>query len=310
MLSCFENFIGIDKITTPNAKSELYLTNLGFNLKKMKSGADLPDETALQFTERMLEQAYLFCKNDLLHHIPSVLWNGIIDTQVMPNFSDTYTTYFAGERGITVRKFSNDRFPLRGFRISKIYVKGNDTVNGKIVKIIDGANTVLLPAIDLVAGETYVIDNVDYTVKSEKFSVVMDFTDVQGASPITFLSYCGGCSNWNNIDKYEVQSAYGIALDFTYECRGERIMCQILPYLKYAILYRCGIEILNEFEASDRVNFFAIHKAEWREKNLKLWQEMYEKELKLKLSSISNVVRNIDNGCFSNKRFDITEPIP
>lgn len=302
-MNCLTNYIGIDPVTTPNPSSGLFLTQLGFTLRKIKATADLPDETPLQFAQRMVDQAAMFCVNDMLHHIPSVLWNNVIDTKIMPNFTDKYTDYFAGERGVTVRKYSYDKYPLRGFRLSKIHVRGNDTVSSKVVKIIDGAATVSLPPIDLVAGETTSID-LNYVVKNEAFSVVMDFSDVRGAVPTTFFHTCVPCTH-NAAVAYEIQSAYGIAVDFAFECREERILCAVLPYLRFAILYRTGIEILQAIEANDRVNFFAIHKAEWREKNLALWQKNYQDELRRKLSAISNTVRCIDYACFSDKRFTV-----
>lgn len=309
MYSCLENFIGVDK-TIAISKSGLYLTTLGFTLKKMKSVTpDLAVLTPLDFANEMLERAAMFCQDDILHHVPSVLFNNVIEQVVMPNFLNTYQPYFSGERGVKVRKFSLDRFPLRGFKISKIHVKGNDTVAGKTVKIIDG-NTVTIFTIDLVAGETYTIENVDYSVKNESFEVVMDFSNVQAANPTEFLAYCGSCSgSWKNIDKFEIQSAYGISVDFTYECRDERIFCQILPYVKYALLYRTGIEVLQEMQASDRVNFFTIHKQDWVEKSLEKWQKEYETSLTKHLSQISRLVRNIDHCCFESKRYQVFETI-
>lgn len=322
-MDCYKDFIGIrsqraDQSPNPlPCKSNLFIEDLaGFSLKRVADFADY--ESAYDLIKRKAEWACKVVTDDVLNNIGYLQTNNLINMRVASPFLDIYNDYFIGERGFKVKKYFWERQTLSTFRITKIYIKCNDTIENKVIKLIDG-DKVTEFIVDLVAGETITIyptdeiNNTDYIVVNNDFSIVMDNFDVQTCQSRTAIQDCGCSSSvWkqDNQKNYYIQGEeFGITCDFTYFCDLNAVSCLLLQQLRYAVLYKTGILVLNECLATDRLNFFSINSQEWALKEIENLSNLYNEEVRRSMRNIVNVIRSVDVNCWECKTNSMVELI-
>jgi hypothetical protein len=91
----------------------------------------------------------------------------------------------------------------------------------------------------------------------------------------------------------------GISATFAVQCLPERFLCESLPHLNYPLLYSLGIEVLKEWEASDRLNFLAVHGKEWAFEKRQEWEQKRNEFINASVVGIARYLERIDRKCFT-----------
>lgn len=220
------------------------------------------------------------------------------------------------DRGIYIEKRYS---PLGQIIVEKLTLLANTTIQGKTVTISDGIITKTFE-VDLVAGMPYTFE-VGFEGITDYLTIKWNTADIEaGASSIRksitrgFCGYCGGSDAPLFIQgingSTRGMSSYGIQADIQLKCDLKKAFCQMLDDLKFAILYKVGILILKEWQASTRLNFLTIHSDEWLELKLPEWEELtYPAKLKNGLVNASTYLSKMDSRCFQKNGWTYAETL-
>ena len=103
-------------------------------------------------------------------------------------------------------------------------------------------------------------------------------------------------------------SSYGIQAHIQLKCDLKKAFCHLLDDLKFAILYKAGIQILKEWQSSTRLNFITIHSEEWLQMKLPEWEELtYPKYLNSGVQNILTYLDRMDSRCFQKNGWKYDE---
>lgn len=92
-------------------------------------------------------------------------------------------------------------------------------------------------------------------------------------------------------------NTFGFEIKTTIECSQDKLFCEILPYLKRAILYRGGVHILKEFIASDRMNYITMFGEDWAKAQLPEWLLTSQVETDNSMNQIIGMLTDYDSHC-------------
>lgn len=323
---CLIDFIGTTKADCTNNNppaSGLYVTDLeGITLNMASHIVSGEDVTGINLIKQKINFATGLVIDDLNFYLQnSFQLNLIKDYLIAGIYNDVFLPFDNNERGLSIRK--NNANNYYGIRLEKVNILANtDKLNVKL-KIYDGGYLTEF-TFDLIAGQIKTIQ-LDYDMKFDKVLLVMDNSDIEVnegylvKSQNTNNSYgCGcGCNSvmyQNNLngpyDKYitirgwngttEDNLIYGMKLEASIRCNFDRFICALASQFKYIILYRVGIELMKEWLASERLNYFTglegnTEKAKFLYNN---WVNEYEKKYTTLTQNINGLIKSIsDSDC-------------
>lgn len=296
-MSCTDNFIGIRVCGAGTSKSGYYIEDLeGINLQ---SAADIAvDSDAVSLINSKIQFAIKQTVNDAAAKIPNLQFNVLAESLRSCDFSGTKT---ANTPSVTVTR-NNYKSPLSNLVLNRIIVKLGQDYTGDL-QVLDGGQVVETISISATADTDLIIDGLAVIVEGD-LSVRINSA---GLEPYTAYRYgqawdaaVGSCClrPWDS-PFLQMTDGYGIVADVSVVCSDEKLLCRLLYPLKDAILYRTGIEILNEWLATDRVNFLAVNGQEWAENKKTEWAQAYNAKLSFALSSAAlKTLQKIDPVCF------------
>lgn len=316
--TCYQDFITVRQACGDVLpKSSLYIENLpGISVKsaariaqaKHESGVDLITDkviSAIQFLESEVQERLMF----LGYNMPS-----IPITKPFCGFTKATTISPAPlKRGIVIRR-NNLLSPFSLTYINQIFVKSQTTKN-VTVEIQDKLGVVLASfTASMLANELTTID-ADFSTEVNDIRIVMDNTDVT-----VFQANCdnGECCHWDASKKmwkfYNVigfdgvrcdTKAYGIGVDAGIRCDITQLMCHLLPFIKYAVLYKAGVMILNELLASDRLNTVIVANKEWAEETIPKWENIVTEKLDAVIPAAMKQLKKKDIKCITCKEGNV-----
>lgn len=175
---CFENYIGIASCIPdqPIPKSRLYINDLeGITNNLGAAIVSGEDVSGLNLMRKKIDFATGLVIEDLRAYIaPYFSIETVIDSFTAGLNDGNYLNYAPLERGLRIRKTKTN---LQTLRLINLRIMVSDTVEGKVIKIIDG-NLVTEYEVDLVAGEEYNL-HLDYIARNDVVRIVMDNSDVR-----------------------------------------------------------------------------------------------------------------------------------
>lgn len=313
--TCYENFITFREGCNPTPpSSNLYLEALeGISLKRAANIADSSYKQGVKMAEDKVIHA--------IQILESVIQGKLMQLQYFlppapPNkefcsFRDDKTNgVAAADRGVQIYQ-NNLLSPFSSFFIEKIYIKVTSTQT-KTIKIEDEEGNLLTSyTANLIANKLHTIE-ANYALFGTQSYVVMDNSDVE-----TYKTNCrknteccsGDASKrpnklfsvkgWDGANCSTDGEGYGIGIRGGLRCDISTLMCFILPYIKHAVLYQTGVEILNELLASDRLNCVTIYSKEWAAEKIPQWQAEVEGILNATIPTLLDTLKKRDKHCIN-----------
>lgn len=312
--TCYVDFITVRQACNPiTPTSGLNIENLpGISVRsaskiataKHQNGVDLIDDkviSAIQFLESEVQERLMY----LGYEMPSV----------------PITRHFCGlekkttiapaplKRGIVVQR-NNFTSPFSVTYIEQIYVK-TDTTKTATIEIQDKLGNVLQSyTASLLANELTTID-ANFSTDVNDIRIVMDNTTCS-----VYQAKCnnGTCCNWQtdkkkwnffNVLGFDGQrcdtKAYGIGILGGIRCDIQQLMCFMLPFIRYAVLYKAGSMILQELLASDRLNTVIVANKEWAMETIPMWEQIVTEKLDAVVPAAMKQLKKKDMYCITCK---------
>ena len=297
-MACTDNFIGIRVCSPPTPpKSGYYIDDLeGINVS---AAADIAtDSDAVNLLEAKIQFAIKQTVNDALAKLPNLQYNALAENLRAFCFSAT-TRNASPTLSISRNEYKT---PLSDLVVNRIILKFGEAYVGHLEVLNDGV-VIETIAVNVTADTEYIIDGL--AIKAT--GVLSIRINNAGLNPYfaartaqVWDSAVTSCCLRPYESAYITMSdGIGIVADVSVVCSEDKLLCRMIFPLKDAILYRSGIEVLNEWLATDRVNFLAVNGQEWAMEKKAEWAAAYNAKLSFALgSTLIKTLQKIDPVCF------------
>lgn len=298
--TCLNNFIGVKCLTPGTPTSGLYINDLeGLNLKYAANIADSDFISGLQFLNEKIQFATKLVISDLTRYaLPYFRMNSIVDELSIGDWTNNSLVPANVDRGV---KIDVKRSRMLRINVSNIKIKLSNVATTHDVYIEDGINTTTYTFTTDANGEAEI--NLNYTSTTQTIYVYMNDTGIN-VNNSSIKNGCG-CSSksgqyisaygWNGSGNSN--STYGLKVQATALCDNNEFACILGAKLGLPILYRSGIEILHEAVATDRLNSLTLLDTEKINFLLENWTAEYDKQMKMLIESLPQLLRRIDECC-------------
>lgn len=315
---CVDNFIGLSskcQVTPPT--SNLYIDMLeGMNVKNIASFTTGNAINAQALLNEKLKLVFLDLKNNFSRVLYDNVVGHSVDSLICPDFDDKTIEGNVQRRGIEVER---KRGQLTKLFIERIYVKSATSVNGVVVTVTDGVNQETYN-IDLTADLETLIE-LNYSTTGKKITIYFENADVVpyvgSVKPYDdFCEYdCNGCGCEGLRVRAVAGNSYltsfrGIRVDASLQCDTEKMTCLIAQRMSLTVLYMLGIQLLNEWESSDRLNFLTVNNKEWAAAKKNEWQQKVNEDIYQNSQGIQEYLRRAESKCFicNNVKYGYNTP--
>lgn len=315
-MNCLKNFIGMRQACAgghaPAPRSGMYIE-------------DYPGitRTALQ----AIEPGVWLNAQAFLDAMVASAWTNVVEVDARAAIEDYIVPAEALEVG-RVGVFSESTLPpvgtRRGLRIRKNAGSLSKLLISSVTVRADLAGTFALTITDGTTPATFDVvisaDRVGHDVtewvhyETAAASVDITITDA-GFVPYTgstqqtrHFSSCRGCDN--GVSTYaaisgrgltaagETDAVQGISANVALTCDIAPAVCLLATRLKVPIFYATVMQILRNWEATPRMNFYAQHKAEWLEREWhRLSEERYPQAWDLHAKGLARFASQLDPLC-------------
>ena len=309
-LACYDSVIGVRSQKNADSPSfGLYIDDLaGIDEKRMASIAS--KESGLAVIHKSIRNACDEAAEEALNYAPngmplSVITKPLGRLHMQSRFRENVLANFNGERGIHFEIKRPDLYQNSYIHIRKVYLKSSMDAAGVTVKVLDGNHTETIEPVDLMANEVKEIE-LSYRAKTTKISIVTDHSSVaffQAYLPqhnSQGCTSCGGARRLNysssTVPHLWVTGGYGITADLAMQCDMDKIKCFILPYLRYAVLYKSAMNLALEGRFTDRLNFYSAN-MDFGE-FFAYMEEEYQRSLSQVAPNLSRLLKPTDINCF------------
>lgn len=323
-MDCLNNFIGVHNCNSIVPTSGLYITDLeGISIK---SGSSIESGKYLTF-QNLVDSKMRLVGSKMLDRLSTLLGDVYVeqsmDSLIAKNFGEDFLAQEDGNPGWRVEKRPTS---LSKLYIPRFYFKSHTAVE-RTITITDGVNT---ETFDVVAGadEEVVIESrffssqlkVDITYNSDaepSDDGVSPYSENISPFDAYYYDGCNTCCGHRylmihglDFDGAEKSVYYGIRADIELICDKEKMICLLSGTNKTIFLYALGVEILNEWIASDRFNFLAMNSKEWAAEKRIEWSFEVDKLWSSNAQGIKNVLMSKEPKCFTCNGYKYQEIIP
>lgn len=310
--ACLSGFI-VPRVTceggTPaTPRSGLYVEDLpGIScvaLANVEPGKFLDAQTYID--EKMRFAGKLILEQIRMHLEPHVQERATKEAGFIGTYDETTLSGTAQKRGVRVRVEGGAMMiPC----ISRIWLKATTAVVGLKVYLKDG-ETITEYSVDIAANtETEVWLN--YEAKNKTVDIYVEDADfipysgsTQGTTYFANCGHCGGHGRYFGIagdgllNGSATTALQGIRAEVVLLCSIEPVVCILFSRFKFALLYQWGVLALEEWIATPRTNYFAIHSKEWAIATLQKWNEVdLPKHMKLATEQLAGFLAKLDPDC-------------
>lgn len=250
-----------DECTQP--ESGLYIGDIpGISIKVASKITSEELHTGANLMRRSINIATKLVFDEFAQSIaPYFDFNAVVETRQLDRFSEDCIYPQANlDRGLILKRWRSE---LAKIYIEEIYIKVDVDAYATEVKIIDGQLTKSF-FINLKAGVVYTL-YANYIAESEQVKILVN-NELLGTYCCDTLynrqgfDGCGTCrsgkgffiTGWNGTD--EESKCFGVGVKASVRCYEENVICSLIPRMYFLLWYRSGIEFLNEYINSDRLN--------------------------------------------------------
>lgn len=294
-MQCLDNYIGIRTLTencgSPTSVSGLYLEDLeGLTLSKLASIETGKVQDARIFFAQLLNRSGRQMLEEMkILLMPYLRMESAIEGGWLGEFGEATCDESKAEI-----KTCHGR--LARFVMEKIRVKF-DFTGDVVLTLTDGDHTET-KTVTVVAGEVKEVPWF-YVGKSETITITAPVTGYAGTLQGGWKmgERCNDCRYRFVCCNTTSRMVCGITIAFTVQCDFEKMLCAALPHLNQPLLYSLGVEVLKEWEASDRLNFLTIHGKEWAESKRMEWEQRRNEMLNASTQGIARMLQSMDDKC-------------
>lgn len=307
---CYDNFITIRAICGGvDSKSNLYVEDIpGLSVVTIASAAGPEAQSANEVVADACRLAFERFKSDITANLAISYSEKAIDTVGNFKFGDNVESPEVGSGGMRV-KFTRTAYSR--LRINRFYFKSAAAVTNKVITITDGVK-IETHTISAAADEELIVET-NFFSHQGPIEISYDASDavpytksIAGHSSLA----CESCTNQNHSTSriacygfYPGQTntsvLYGLHVDATLECDGEKAMCSILPTAKMQMLYLVGHILFEKRISSNRLNWITISGKEYAQEKSAEYEDKYLQLLKNTERSIMSYLQRVDPVCTS-----------
>lgn len=238
-----------------------------------------------------------------------------VDEGVFCYFGNTAQSgLVSGEAGVLIQKNMYWQSQFTPIRVNYIALKSPNDTTGIVVEIKKEDGTVLwtTTVAAITANAEFEIPvNEDFYL--DKIKVVIEGTDMQGyyGDCTSNASGCSGCAPYSSVlshlRSYFMVNAIeggvvsgwkspGVKVSVETPC-GDNIFCQYGEELDEAMLYFTGVAFLKEWQASTRLNVWALKK-DWVDERITEWTLLADEAVHLQVDNIMDNLQTCLPRCF------------
>ena len=225
-------------------------------------------------------------------------------------FDEDYKTDGYGNPGLIIEKRPTK---LTKLNLQRVYFKSHNEVNDLDITITDGVQTQVetisaLADEEIIIDLNFITDNLSITITYECAGVSQTVEPYTGnISPFDRWG-CSDCSGHHSeylrmrsldFEGDESLVWYGIRADVQLICDTEKMICLLAHKNKVVFLYALGVELMNEFVASDRLNFLTLNNKDWAAAKSLEWEARYKEMWAVNGQSIRRSLMNEEKDCFT-----------
>ncbi len=297
-MQCLNNYIGVralvENCNYPKSVSGLYLEDLeGMTLARVSDIESGKNQSAQKAVEQLLNRAGMVMMNEVkILLTPYWRTEAALEGGRLGVFNETIGT----GAELNIESYVT---PLSSLVISEISVK-LDHSGTVTITLEDGSHTETKD-VDVVSGVEKFIPWL-YVSKTSKVKFSTPHDGYNGSLHSAWRLRSRHC----NTAPYEFcccnttsKSVNGITATFAVQCLPETFLCESLPHINQALLYSLGIEVLKEWESSDRLNFLAIYGKEWATEKRNEWQQIRNELITASIPGIARYLEKVDRRCFT-----------
>lgn len=324
-MECLDNFIGISsRCSGPASKSGMYIEDMeGFSIKSLSLIEGGKYLTVQAMIDRKLDVVGQKLVDTISGLLKDVYVETAVESLVSKSFCADYEAQQDGNPGLVIYKFPSSYGKLF---VPYLYFKSHTAVTDLHITVTDGVTSQVFE-VTAAADEEVSIECGFYTTQ-RKITITYSSSDSpsdQGVSPYTsdisswweydYNCSCNPCGcrymkiRGLDFDGDEKSKYYGLRADVQLLCDKEKMICLIAPTNKTLILNMLAIEVLNEYLATDRMNFLAINK-EWAKAKIAELYDRVENHWIINGDAIRNLIIHSDKKCFTCNGPRYVESVP
>lgn len=312
-MDCIENSIGVRALyeagKTEASKTGLYIEDLeGITLDRIAAIEMGKTHTAAELVPQLLRRAAMLLMEDVrVKLMPFIRDEFALEHASFGEFQDPPELLgsLVGTNGLRVN--------IHGGQFSKLYIS-------KVYICVEAAGE---QTVTLTSGSQ--VKEVTFTaVANEEVEVLVDFIAEKSTVDITIdgtlqphggelkncdvVKHCNTCSSKSGYYFFtafglnngnQVNSLVGVRAECDLLCDIDSVLCFTIPRLKVPLLYKLGIELLKEWQASDRLNWLTLHSDEWVDAKRDEWEQVtYNQYLGQAMAGMARYLQQIDSNCF------------
>lgn len=331
-MECLKNFIGVSNRCegTPASKSGLYIEDLeGISVKSLAN-----IEAGKYLTVQAMIDAKLRVVGAKMLDTISGMINGITvetaaDSLISKSFGEDYFAQANGSPGLKIKKYPTS---FSSIFINTLYFKSHTAVVDLDILVDDGVN----PQIFTISADADEEVTIECNYSTLQSVVTITYTSDAGPSDLGVSPYtedissygsfyipgsrdCSGCDDCGHryfvvkgigFDGSEKSSYYGLRPNVSLVCDREKMVCLLAPMYKTTVLYALGVELVNEWIPSDRLNFLAMGSKEWAKEKSAEWQNKVAQTWFDNSEGIKNLLTHTESKCFKCTGYQYYERIP
>lgn len=220
----------------------------------------------------------------------------------------TSTSSSANARGLRLKMDSGVGL-LTKMLISRVWLKATADKEGVVVTVKDGLKTKTF-TVDVLADKEVPLDieyvaeqnQVDITITDEEVTVYEASTE-----DARYFASCASCTSGAAFkymvgcgvddDTESATTSFGIRAEVQATCVFVAAQCLLLQEYRWAILYQFGIECLEEWTITGRMNFLGIHGKPWAEGKKVEWAAKVADIINKKSHKTANFLARLSPRC-------------
>lgn len=300
MANCFNNFIGIKCVSQANPKSGLFIDDLeGINLRFAADTADAGYSSGVQMLESKIKFATQLVLDEIARFtLPYFRMNSIVDELVVGEFQPTFLSGSTTKRGVRINTRESRLLRVRVQSVKIRVAEGNES--GEIT-IIDGTEAINFPFVTDNSGNAEIFPN--YLSQTAEVFVVMDTEDFSpnntkvkgGCSCSTKKSEFLVANGWNGTST--TTTSFGLVVQANAECSVDEIGCILAQKIRFAVLYKSGIEIVKEALTTDRLNSVTLLDSDKCKFLLDEFEKQYKSHFDTAVQTLPTLFARVDDIC-------------
>jgi len=326
-MQCFNNLVGIrSNCGDTEPESGRYIQDLPLITLKNVDAAITSQNSAKDLLQTIISRASIYMYEDIINRMsPYYRSTSVIEQRDMGYYNKDMQSIAGSSGYLKGVEVKITKYPYLVFHISQISLF-TDYSGDVDLLVYDLQQNKLLDTITVtaVADEITLVDvNKSYPTNKQALDLFIGYNSTGINSYKTNLytlahSGCRTCSGGGYGSQYcwfyprKIQASKskinynlessgdsaGLSLTYSLQCTLEPFICSIKNRLSLPLMYRAGMEILNELKASDRLSSVVV----FQRKEIDEFYQYFESQYSMTLANVFSNMRLPSDICFERVR--------